>query len=80
MRTFSYYDIKENLLALAFHTIYPKYDLYEVIKTLPANLIVFALEQAAQDETFRPQLEKFANHVNRRVRTEASVLLGKYNL
>lgn len=80
MRTFSYYDIKENLLALAFHTIFPKYDLYEEIKTLPANLIVFALEQAAQDETFRPQLEKFANHINRRVRTEASFLLRKYNL
>lgn len=79
MRTFSYYDIKENLLALAFHTIYPKYDLYEEIKTLPANLIVFALEQAAQDETFRPQLEKFANHINRRVRTDASFLLRKYN-
>ncbi|MGB5989196.1 MAG: hypothetical protein WBG43_05615 [Marinifilaceae bacterium] len=59
--------------------LYPKYDLYEEIKTLPANLIVFALEQAVVDETFRPQLEKFANHINRRVRTEASILLEKYN-
>lgn len=79
MRTSSYLSFEENTLAIAFHILYPKYDLYEEIKTLPANLIVFALEQAVVDETFRPQLEKFANHINRRVRTEASILLEKYN-
>jgi len=65
----------ENEFAQVFHSKYSEFDLYQEIKDIPNNLIVFALQQLSQDVSFTSQMEKFTNHIDRKVRDEAIFLL-----
>lgn len=69
----------ENEFAQVFHSKYSEFDLYQEIKDIPNNLIVFALQQLSQDVSFASQMEKFTNHIDRKVRDEATILLESIN-
>lgn len=76
-RTVKDYEFKDNEFAQVFHSKYPEYDLYEEIKDLPNNLIVFALQQLSRDLFFVPQMRKFTKHIDRKVSNEAVFLLKR---
>lgn len=73
-----YNSYAENEFAQLFHLVYAKYDLYNVLNTLPENMIVFALQQISYDTSIKEQIMKFTKHADRKVRDEAEVLLERY--
>jgi hypothetical protein len=78
-RTAKDYKFNENEFAQVFHSKYSEFDLYEEIKDIPNNLIIFALQQLSADVSFAPQMENFTNHIDRKVRDEANILLERLN-
>ncbi|MEH0156699.1 hypothetical protein V6R21_21395 [Limibacter armeniacum] len=68
-------DFEDNSFAQHYHNIYSKVHLFELMESLPANLVIFGIRQIQDDLSMTPQLLEFFGHPKRKVRDEVLPVL-----